>query len=347
MDASPQNRESAGLHTGLGLLFLTLGLLLFLGLDSLSRKASLSTWIQRPFRENARAEKRLYSNTHYFADTEDNLLLDELRRTDHSKGGIFFFGSSNTKWATRFENLPRGRREFFHNYGIGACHPAFQLQLLKFVLEGKGLAKADPAKTVLLLGVSYHNVAHETGTNAFFVQLWHRHPIYSYDERAGISMVPINPLSGGLYIKTIRIAGFIQAFRERLLLKLKRPRIAMVRAQDPNAFTAEWSKAMGPNWKTNISDGLEAYARLLDYARDHQIETRLVLLPLGSWEQSLPFAADFNARMTSLAAVKNIPLLDWSHLLSDAEFADSVHPNPDGVDKIQTAILQLTFPQPF
>jgi len=70
----------------------------------------------------------------------------------------------------------------------------------------------------------------------------------------------------------------------------------------------------------------------------------VVFLPLGTWEDSLPFEPAYVRAKSEACNKKSVPIMDWSKLLDDDDFADSNHPNLYGVDKLQPRFLEIAIP---
>jgi hypothetical protein len=123
---------------------------------------------------------------------EDGTILDEPPTADYSKGGVVFVGSSNMKWAVKLRDLPPVEGGLLHNYGLGAANHADESNLLRFLAAKEGLSRSGPGKTQVILGVSYHTVAHEDTPDPFVLNLWRRHGLYDYGAETVDSARPVS-----------------------------------------------------------------------------------------------------------------------------------------------------------
>ena len=69
---------------------------------------------------------------------------------------------------------------------------------------------------------------------------------------------------------------------------------------------------------------------------------RAVVLPSGSWDDALPYAAAFQLRALRICSEFNVSLTDWSSLLDDGDFIDFGHANATGQRKLHDALVEIT-----
>jgi hypothetical protein len=119
---------------------------------------------------------------------------------------------------------------------------------------------------------------------------------------------------------------------------------APVRRLDPQKYNAFWRRIMGDQWESGLDSQLVEFARMIDFLRDHGVHVGVVLFPLPSWEDNLPFEARYNLEMTALCRLKDVALYDWSRKLADDDFGDDVHVNASGAEKTHRALLDLAAP---
>lgn len=107
----------------------------------------------------------------------------------------------------------------------------------------------------------------------------------------------------------------------------------------------EWGGGWSPSkWLERMRQQVAIFGSMIVDLRARGVKVMVVLLPQGSWELGLQQRAWYDKAVQTLCAKEGIPLLDWSHLLDDDDFADSNHPNPDGVDKLNSKFLELALP---
>jgi hypothetical protein len=98
---------------------------------------------------------------------------------------------------------------------------------------------------------------------------------------------------------------------------------------------------MGDNWEADMDGQLREFGQMVDYLAERQVKIAVVLMPMGSWDQNLPYQARYNAAMTALCREKNVPLYDWAALLDDEEFGDQAHANYLGAEKLTQRLAEL------
>ena len=157
MDTAAASREFVvprrQIFTSLALLVLLL--ITCLGTDLLARSPGLEHWLTVKSSNYAKINNTGFSYTGNFIDFEERLLLDELPHADYSRGGIYFFGTSNTKWAFTTWDLPPAVRHWIGNYGIGASNHTTVLNFIRYLIEEREFLKSGEANLVVI-GVSFH-----------------------------------------------------------------------------------------------------------------------------------------------------------------------------------------------
>ena len=320
----------------------------FSALDMVAKNESVSNWIDHKEQEILKKTKGYFSYTGNFVDFEDRLLLDELPNADYSRGGVFLIGSSNLKWATMFWNLPAEQRALIHNYAIGGSGHTQQYHFLRYLIEQRNLLRAGGDKTLVVFGVSYHNVGHRFGPDSFFVNLWQRHGFYTCSPTEGITPVLVNTIYRLFHIERVRIAGFISRLLPCIRREVRRlwwqDAPISPRVHNPGKYNELRREFMGPDWKVRLVDQTAEFARTIDYLRAREVRVAVVLLPQGSWEDNLPFERSYNDEIVKICSTEGVPLFDWSGILKDDDFADSNHPNLTGMEKLQSAFLNIARP---
>ena len=145
-------------------------------------------------RQFARSNDTANFYTRQYLDVEDRVLLDELPRLDCSDGGVYYFGASNMKWATRIPDLPQAEQRRIHNFAAGEAQPPYPLQFLQYLIDYHHLLEAGPEKTLVVYGTSFLSArALPDPKLAFFGNLWQRYGLYTYQPDKGIRPVPMRP----------------------------------------------------------------------------------------------------------------------------------------------------------
>ena len=145
--------------------------------DLMARSRTLEHWLMAKNSEYADRNYTGFSNTGSFIDFEERLLLDELPHADYSHGGVYFFGTSNMKWAfTTWDLLPDQTR-WIGNYGIGASNHTTVLRFIKYLIEQRQFLRTGSANLVVI-GVSFH-LGLRDGQNNFFESLLRRRGLFT------------------------------------------------------------------------------------------------------------------------------------------------------------------------
>jgi hypothetical protein len=120
--------------------------------------------------------------------------------------------------------------------------------------------------------------------------------------------------------------------------------ILEVRKHNLENYYAFRVRLMGKNWERMESRQAVYIGEMLDYLCSRKVKVVVVLLPLASWEQNLPFGRCYNKMINDLCENRHVELKDWSRMLDDEEFGDSSHPNAPGAEKLNKAFLELALP---
>jgi hypothetical protein len=275
------------------------------------------------------------------------MILDEMPSADYSKGSVVFLGSSNMKWAVKLWDLPLAERRLLHNYGLGAANHTDEFQLVRHLVDHDGLLRAGGRNTLIILGVSYHTVAHVDGPNSFVSKLWGRHALFEYSPESGVREQASNVLFRFWTIERERCAGFVGRLADALhkyTIRVRgRDRFMSPRKHDPEQYNQMWKVWMGSEWKEKIAHQTSELARLLDYLKALDVPVVVVCLPQATWEERLPFKEVYRAAVFKICQARSIPIRDWSRKIEDQDFGDSVHLNLDGLEKLQKLWLDLAF----
>ncbi len=322
-----------------------LSLLAGIGLSALALHAAihdeaLGVWMDinwAKVNEGSNEYKRQY------LDTEDRVVLEEVADLDPSQGGVYFFGASNMKWAMRAPDLPPEQRRLVHNLGAGEGSPYFHRQFTEFLVDHKNLLQAGPEKTLIVYGAGFLNAkpASDSPTTVFS-NMWRRHGLYSYDFQKGIEPIARGSACDAYFLEKARAASFVQGLIDRAG-RMAVPRALRRRAivKDAAAYAASYKNRMGPDWEEGIEQHRRELQDWLDYVRAQGMGFEIVLLPLASWHQGLPYPAKYRAMIEDFCATNHVPLIDESNRLTDDEFFDHIHANTQGLPKIDGALMDV------
>ena len=111
--------------------------------------------------------------------------------------------------------------------------------------------------------------------------------------------------------------------------------------KDAAAYAASYKNRMGPDWEEGIEQHRRELQDWLDYVRAQGMGFEIVLLPLASWHQGLPYPAKYRAMIEDFCATNHVPLIDESNRLTDDEFLDHIHANTQGLPKIDARSMDV------
>jgi hypothetical protein len=300
-------------------------------IDLVARNKSLERWLMAKSTIFAERNGTVFSNTGNFIDFEDRVLLDEIPQVDYSRGGVYFFGSSNMKWAFTTWDLPEEQKRLIHNYGIGASNHTIQLQLIRYLMEQRKFLTAGD-KDLVIFGVTFQLAHIDDPSTGFFVSLLRRHGLYTITPDGQIAAVPMSAVAHWLRIEKARSGGLF--WNMGRLVKSRaaaffgwsiRPPPKLL--SSPDALRGFMG---GARWQQNTDTELERLRETIVLLRSHHTQVKVILLPQGSWMNELPYKPYYEAKLRSLCLSTSTPLIDLSQALPDSAFADSSHLTVDG-----------------
>jgi hypothetical protein len=328
-----------------GLFLLLLVTSLFAGLDLLTRSKDLAAWLDRQEEESCRQTRKALLHMGYWQSMDELWIYEELPRLDFSRGGVYLLGASEVQCATKLWELPPDLQALIHNFGVSNSNPKGELVELRYLIEHHGLLRAGGERSLVVIGADYHTASHPSQLlPPAFVDNWERRGLYACDAQQGIRAVPVNAISKCLDFEVTRAGAGLARFRNLLVHQLIRWRhhgTEPFRTRDPAFYAVKYQAEIGPDWKAKIDGYVQTFGETLDYLAAQHVPTRVILMPQGSWYDNLPYEQEFREQIGMLCAGKQIPVTDWSTMLADEDFADSIHPNVYGMEKFQTAFLKI------
>jgi hypothetical protein len=270
-------RRSQAICT-LGLLAVLLGTCMVT--DLLARNRGLERWLMARSSVFAERNGTLFSYTGNFIDSEERLLLDELPQADYSRGGVYFFGTSNMKWAFQTWDLPVEQRRSIGNYGIGASSHTTELRFIRYLIGHRGFLASG--HDLVIFGVSFHLGWQEPSTGVFG-SLLRRRGLYTITPDDRIAPVPMLTVERWLRIEKARSSGFIWN-----LGRLAKGWVETFRGSprpllhDAAKYRQQWREFMGAQWQEHMDTEMERFRDAILLLRSHQTQVKVMLLPQGS-----------------------------------------------------------------
>jgi hypothetical protein len=309
------------------------------GVDLLARNRSLERWLTAQTSELARRNHKLFSDTGNFIDFEDRVLLDQIPRTDYSKGGIFFFGTSNMKWAFQTWDLPAAQRHLIGNYGIGASNHTTELELIRYLIAQRGFLSAGN-RDLVVFGVSFHLGVEPTP--GFFQALLQRHGLFTITQNGRMVPTKLGAVDRWLRVEKARSGGLFwnvgrlgKSWLEWLSGRA-RPQV-----HDAAEYQKDWREFMGDNWKPHMDDEIEVFRKTILLVRSYGADVKVILLPQGTWMDDLPFKPYYEAKIRALCNETSTQLIDLSRSIPDAEFQESNHLTVEGQQDFRKIIMGI------
>jgi hypothetical protein len=156
----------------------------FVDVDLLARSESVAHWFNAYNRTQAAISHEHYVPMDQFMDKMDYLWIKQLPRADFSRGGVELFGSSVSVYCLEDWALPPDQAALIHDYGYMASSMTQAGEFIRFLIDHKGLLAAGPDKSLIMLGLTYADLAEPP---EYFKESILRSGNYLYDEASGIS----------------------------------------------------------------------------------------------------------------------------------------------------------------
>lgn len=252
-----------------------------------------------------------------YVDDTDYLLLDLLPSADHSKGGVFFIGDSQSRNALMPWLLSPAERELIHNYSVGDLHHRDQRLFIKMLVEEMGLLDGGADKTTIILGISPNMTRPRDYHKASYVSSsFSRHGLFTYTYDEGIHRANISDLERTWHVERDRVSRFVN-----IAMGTRKSRVLPF---NPKLQTIEFNTE-GDDWRESMDSEVIELTQLLDYLQARHVRVRAIMRPSGSWKKQLPYERTYLELVKPVLAARNVPLIDQSTLLADADFVDDNH----------------------
>jgi hypothetical protein len=134
---------------------------------------------------------------------------------------------------------------------------------------------------------------------------------------------------------------WIYANRFLRVVTLRPTRVRPAHQPDPAKRAAEWVASMGVKWQPEMERQMRDLAILLDYLHQRQVRVQVVLPPLGTWLDGLPFQATYRRMLAPILTPRRIEMIDLGDLLPDEDFTDAVHLRYSGQRKLHRVYRKL------
>jgi len=337
------DRVSAQLHNSIGLVMLVVMGGACLLLAGVANSQTFQDWFRRVSWEVYRSKKRIpiYCFTDHFNDYEERFVHQDIFSADYSRGGVYFMGASNMKWALKTWDLPSETRPLIHNFAFGGSKHSDQYDLIRFLVQEDGLLKAGAEKTLVVFGLCYRNTYQGRlagqGPSDYFTQIWSRHGFYTVEPDGTIH----HDSRHNTFMKRIILERFKMAGLLREIDNMTRVRFEGLRTPTPDVWNQEWIQVMRPNWKEVMDSELRALDGAIHYLKQRNVKVVVVRFPLPSYDAELPFNPVYVQKLRDICDDTDVKIYDFSKLLDDDDFTDGAHINPTGMEKFRHAVTGI------
>ena len=321
-----------------------------LAIDLLARsvmRGRLSEKLQAHRREQWRQTNSIYRNRHGWSDHEEYMALDEMPEADYCRGGVVFVSASVMRQATMLWEEPADRRRLLHNYSLSSSNHSDVRQWLRYLLDYEGIARAGNGRMMIVLGLHYplareHRDLPGIPDRQYLRNLFARWGLHRYSEEEGIRPIAMSSWKRTFLVERLRCANFLHhAWRNQLneLFIFPAHDERMIRE-----YRDYYTTLMGDDWREIMARQVEVLDQTLDDLARADCRVTCVYLPLGPWQQGLPFPQAYHELTLPICRKHGVPVHDLSNLLTDVEFADSSHANYRGQKKLHAELMKIVLP---
>ena len=274
----------------------------------------------------------VYMRTGGYIDAGDYVLVGQLSSADHSRGGVFFIGDSQSQTALMPWLLSPEQQRVIKNYSIGGLGHRDLRSYIRSLVEDYGLLEAGGENVTIFLGISHHMMEEKNYDKCYYVcSLFKRHGLHTYDGNEGIRRVPMTAIEQFVRLQRIHANRFLRiAIMSPTSVK---PVARGEQSPDTGIFPEPWRGQMEAE--------VQELAELLDYLRQRNVRVRAILRASGSWIAAGPYAGAYREMIEPLLASRGAPLIDQTGALPDEEMGDFVHPRYTGQLRIHALDTKL------
>jgi hypothetical protein len=312
-----------------------------LALEAAANSPQLQDWIRTVSWRESKWKKLipLFCTTNHFLDPEDRVLHEQIPSADFSRGGVHFVGASTITWGLKLWDLPAKTRALISNLATQGSNHADHFDMIRFLVESEGLLAAGPEKTLIVIVADYH-LSHEARVGKDWRDRlgssWTRRGFYTVDREGVIQRSRLSPVAKALIRERAKITGLLKELVNIAYVPLKRERV-----HNPRFYNDEWTRIMKPDWQERIRVDLAAFAQTIDYLNRRGAKVTIVQMPRGTWEANVPFNQFYDQQLLKICNAAGVNVHDFTRLVPDDDFADSVHLAPSGIEKYQRAVMPI------
>ena len=278
-----------------------------------------------------------------FTHIGSRLFVEEIPETDHTRPGVYVFGSSILNASLRTSGLRPELRELIHNYAVPGLTHTDQYHVIRFLVAEERFLSEQDQDALVVLTLFFQDAVEEDYFSSIF-----RYGLYSYDRANGLRPGTRNELLKYLRSQMARSTNILKVCWQRLTITrdlrldvATRIRPASRPPPDPEAHARMLRRYMGRDWKRVMTSETEALERTIEFLKQRKAAVVLVLLPLASWQHNVPFPQVYRDRIVAISEAQGVELEDLSDLLTDDEYFDQAHPTHAGAQKTNAVLLDI------
>jgi hypothetical protein len=267
-----------------------------------------------------------------YTDAGDYVLVGQVPYDDHSRGGVYFIGDSQSLTGIMSWRLSPAERKLIHNYSLGGLGHRELRYYIQSLVEDSGLLQAGGEKVTVFLGISHHLIE-STDYDAcqFVCNLFKRHGFYTYDSSGGIHRVKMSSIEQFLRTQRAHANRFLR------ILFQSPSGVRPLAANEQRPFY----EVLPDTWPETMKSEVHELTLLLDYLLERRVHVRALLRPSGTWIDAQPYASTYRKMIEPILAARGIPLIDQTDFLPDEDLGDYVHARYTGQLKLHEYDRQL------
>lgn len=279
-----------------------------------------------------RAANGLFLYNGGYLDDGDYVLLGQIPYDDYSRGGVYFIGSSETRFLLDTWELPPHERALIHNYALGDLRHRDALHFIRSLVDEHGLLAAGGEHTTIFLALSdqmTRNRDLSREVNRYVPSLFTRHGFYSFAVEDGVHRIPMSGFER--FVRQERVLA------NRFLVTLAGAEGRVITdTRSPEARREHLVSQMGEDWEPEMRRQVGFLGETIDYLQQRGVHVRALFVPKATWARTLPYDAAYRALVIPILEARGVEIVDLDAALPDEDFGDAVHARYSGQQKMHS-----------
>ncbi|MDX2236225.1 MAG: hypothetical protein NW203_01560 [Hyphomonadaceae bacterium] len=280
-----------------------------------------------------------------FVDDGDFLLMGEVAQADYSRGGVYFFGSSETRTTIKPWELAPGERALIHNYSIADVRHREVYFFIRMLIEERGLLQAGAGRTSIILPTYYFMGRIKDPKvrlwEDYVEKLFERHGEYAYDWDSGIHVRPVSEAERAVRRWRDEAHRFMQ------IATGARRSLVYPGLRDDAEVAALVGREFPPEWRGIMDEELDYFERTLDYLADKGVRVVVLFPPLAPVHDTMPYRGAYQRDVARILTGRTVRIADYRDVFPPAPIetnrfiADHVHMRYAGQERLHAAYRDL------